>query len=427
MLSTICFPFQKLRQIIKRNPRTSLIASLSLAGVSSYWIYTKVQPAITEIYNALKMMEDMDAGMKVGPAQRWEEGFLLCLEISRTTMHGCGVELRNQILKIFDLKSIQKTLKQQSKGSRDESDYEMWHQFKVIGFAQTFAPLYCLSLLNFLIKIQVSIVQRYNADDPSKKPSNEAFKAYLSTSRYFLTEGVAVLCNRIKAAIEQCPAFDTDLKDKWTLEMLQNATNVVRADIESVFQEDQDESYDHFLNQVLFPWSSAEGCFSMKKLTDQDIIFLDEIIAETSMLLRKPVFRAILRKSLDSCFEVYLDVMQRNLFVEINDEVRLAKLIGPTVKVFNVLLPPSPSPPAPAQMLHATPRRKSSSQVHSQDLLEILHGLVEVHDFCRVIYFPMDVEIRNASEKDAITTEDGDSSESFSFSQILSFLEPKSR
>ena len=56
---------------------------------------------------------------------------------------------------------IRGRLKKSGPGSRSESDYQLWGEFKVAGFSRTLSALYTICLLHALIKVQLSVVSRY--------------------------------------------------------------------------------------------------------------------------------------------------------------------------------------------------------------------------------------------------------------------------
>jgi hypothetical protein len=98
--------------------------------------------------------------------------------------------------------------------------------------------------------------------------------------------------------------------------------------------------------------------------------------------------------SIDEGFDYYEKFLLSEGFARSpNAQVEFARLLSPTVKAFDILLPASPSPPAPAAIHHRNSiggDSKSNTAEFREGLLDILHMLQPVREFCSHIYYPLD-------------------------------------
>eukprot|EP00475_Leptophrys_vorax_P041039 TRINITY_DN7706_c0_g1_i5.p1 TRINITY_DN7706_c0_g1~~TRINITY_DN7706_c0_g1_i5.p1 ORF type:complete len:247 (-),score=66.72 TRINITY_DN7706_c0_g1_i5:569-1309(-) len=206
--------------------------------------------ASDDFQSALKFMEDMEKKNPQNSA--WDSGFQASMDVSRTTLQGIAAELHRKLTDLFDVDQARSGLRRSSGSQRTPEELAAWHKFKILVFSRTFAAIYSLSLINILVHVQVSIVQRFNADSPDKKPAKHVFKKFLSMSQFFVLEGHHQLSTLVREVLERNEKFQCPLEQFWSPKNVQEFIDEVRGTIESGSgaEIEQQEAFISFLEKV---------------------------------------------------------------------------------------------------------------------------------------------------------------------------------
>jgi hypothetical protein len=143
------------------------------------------------------------------------------------------------------------------------------------------------------------------------------------------------------------------------------------------------------LKEFVFPYSS-EMDINEPLWSSNDLKVYSEMIAETGSLLRSASFRNVLVGSFESSFDHFLCVLKNEALSDNQNSLPLAKWFSPVSKAFEVMLPQTPSPP---HVFEEAISSASTALPCNKSLLDILHNLVQVREFCSFIYYPLDYKL----------------------------------
>ena len=110
----------------------------------------------------MKFIEEMEKNQTRMTA--WDKGFLNSLQVSKTTLQGITAELHIKLSNLLDVGKAKSNLRKKSANDskRTSDDLVYWERFRNVVFSRTFSAIYTVSIINMLVHLQVSIVQRYN-------------------------------------------------------------------------------------------------------------------------------------------------------------------------------------------------------------------------------------------------------------------------
>jgi hypothetical protein len=110
----------------------------------------------------MKFIEEMEKNQPRLTA--WDKGFGNSLQVAKTTMQGITAELHIKLANLLDVSKAKANLRKKSANDakRTSEDLVYWERFKNVVFSRTFAAVYNVSIINMLVHLQISIVQRYN-------------------------------------------------------------------------------------------------------------------------------------------------------------------------------------------------------------------------------------------------------------------------
>jgi hypothetical protein len=126
------------------------------------FIKAKIFFARDDFQSAMKFIEEMEKNQPRLTA--WDKGFGNSLLVVKTTMQGITAELHIKLANLLDVSKAKANLRKKSASDakRTSDDLVYWERFKGVVFSRTFAAIYNVSIINMLVHLQISIVQRYN-------------------------------------------------------------------------------------------------------------------------------------------------------------------------------------------------------------------------------------------------------------------------
>jgi len=221
-------PFRAVGDFVGRHKKKVLGGSAIALGLGGYYVYKKVKPIIDDIRKQIKLMESLEGQRnndKPARKQMLAQRFQHSMKVGDVTLRSFLAQTREQLTREFDLDLLRSKMKKKegNEKERTEADFAQWDTFKLWGFARSFSAVYCVCLLNALIKIQLSIVSRYVLTDSAAFPNVESRagldavnKRFFALSEYAQTKGLAKLS-------QLCLAVVTQVMSRWQLGMMCSA------------------------------------------------------------------------------------------------------------------------------------------------------------------------------------------------------------
>lgn len=223
-------------QTLRNHKKKLYFGGIVGAAIGGYYAYQKVRPIVDMIREQMKMMKTLEQSSAEQEKQSICTQLDHNLRVGQVTLKNFSKKMKKQIKERFDVDGLRATMSK-AKGKRTDEDYKQWEQFKLWGFSRTLAAMYAASLLNLLIKVQLSIVSRYVLTDSNQTQSNKAAaeiinKKFLSFSSYAQGEGLERLCGDVYTLVEGALA-EWPLDRDCTLKDVQNLLGGIKTSFQS--------------------------------------------------------------------------------------------------------------------------------------------------------------------------------------------------
>lgn len=168
-MDTLLVPYDKLRDFIRSHKKLLMYSAGAVGVVSSYYLYKRIQPLYTSLRSDLRLMSKISKDMAESEYNSRQiqllQRFLHNCTVADVTVRNFAIQTRSDLIQRFDVDLVRKKLASNKGTKRSENELELWNEFKVISYTRTVSAVYCISLLNLLIKLQLSIVSRYVLHD----------------------------------------------------------------------------------------------------------------------------------------------------------------------------------------------------------------------------------------------------------------------
>ena len=420
MFSSLLTPYYKLRQVYSENRRVVLTTVTVSSCVAAYYAYKKYKPLYISLRNDLKLMNKLASDMYTNDQQSKQQQliqrFIHNCTVSDVTLKNFALQTRIDLINKYDID----TVKQQLRSNKD-----LWYTFSTLSISRCISTVYCIVLLNCLIKIQLSIVSRYVVNDnlttstpslpsiPGLTPSSdtatstptplpavqplpaltleELNKHYFSFSAHLQSTGLQSLCHIIQSIVQQ-QIQHIQLNDKLSYtQLIQVITSIKqRVDTEAAnisFNTSSSNSNTPF-QSYLFPNDSdldvmlSHMTFNDNKYSTVATTRLREMIYETKLILDNIDFTNALYECIDICFNEVYKLIQHDFYtndISDNNMIPFATIVVKFVKLFDQLLPEHNINESPLlSILSMQPTTNTNIIQYTQ-----------LHQLCQVIFFPL--------------------------------------
>lgn len=376
---------QRSWDFVKEHWRALGVASVAGGGLFAFFKY---QPQLKELWQQYKVLKALEAQMKASPS-REQQALRKDLTFKMERNMRVGDVLVKNFCKsaklvidgVFYVDRLRANLQKGAK--RSEDDLKVWQQFNHWAFARTITSVYALCLLNFLVKVQLSIVSRYVTTDESlyaaAVPPGTAASAeeqaahrvaaekvntiFLGFASYAEAEGLKRLCAAVLQAVVEATA-SYQLNSMITPKHLSTILLAIREKVGNtnlasfcVSNEKNEEALCTALVQL--PLGKALDAPAR----------LSRMWHELQNVLATQSARAVLQQSLDAAFE-WLERDLQDAWTDSGETVSFMKLAMRCAKAYSPIM----------------------DSDHSW-LVQQLSAQQSVPQFCSVVFFPLELTL----------------------------------
>lgn len=202
-MDTILYPYRRVKELIQQNRRIVLLSSLTCGSICTYYAYKRYKPVYDNLRNDLKLMTQLAEEMYNNDISNQQnilvQRYIHNCNVSDITLRNFAAQIRTELNNRFDVDSIRKKLADNKKQSQQQSqsqlqatsqdnttttdnnsmtqsqtqnDLTLWNEFKNAAYSRAISCIYAISLLNALVRVQLSIVSRYVTNDNNNSSSN---------------------------------------------------------------------------------------------------------------------------------------------------------------------------------------------------------------------------------------------------------------
>ena len=468
MFSILVSPYYKLKGLLFDYKQPILYTTGTATAVLLYLGYKKYKPLIISLRNDLHMMNKLASDMYSSDqsAKQYQliQRYIHNCNVSDLTLKNFAQQTRLDLTNKFDVDSIRNklTANKQSATATVESqssstvqhDITLWNEFAIASYARIVSTIYCIALLNVLIKVQLSIVSRYvvtdnlqsttsqlpsipglTAGNPSTLhstplPSNiplpastleELNKHYFSLTAHLQSTGLQLLTQIINTIVTQ-QLSHRQLTDRLTYSQLCELFDKIKQQV------DVDAgSYNFTINNepqqpntpfisYLFPSDTdlavllSHMTFSDNKHSATATQRLKEMTHETKMILNSTDFVNSLYESIQIGFTTLYAQLELNTFSDTTTQITFASSITKMIKLFNIILPAGEMDSSPLlqglsmqpQLISVPPPNTLAASTSTPTLQYTL-----LQQMCQVIFFPLNqlVVLQNKLNETYINTQ----------------------